>query len=422
MKARTVSLRRGALILCVLSMHLALAACGGGGSSSATGSNKAAPATPVINYAPLVLDSGPAQANAVNTPYVTVAVCAPGSTTACQTIDHVLVDTGSSGFRVLASVLGNGLMASQLTTSADANGNALVECVQFADGYSWGSVKVADVKVGSEVATSVPVQVMGDPAFPSSLIPGACINIPNAEEDTVAKFGANGVLGVGNFAQDCGPICASGQQDGSAYNACTSVAPVSCKPATVAIAQQVTNPVTRFTSDNNGVVVEIDSVSGNGAQTASGTLVFGIGTQSNNALGSAKIYTLDPDHGTLLTTYGGSVLNRSVLDTGSNGYFFPDASIPTCHDQPDFFCPASVLSLSAEMQGVNGVLADVDFSVANADAMRAADAVEPELAGPAGSNTSGAFDWGLPFFLGRHVFVAFEGNTIGGAAAPLIAF
>src|SRR5262249_29652182 len=153
-----------------------------------------APVAPVVNYTQLVLDSGPAQVDAVNSPYVTVTVCAPGSTSACQTIDHVLVDTGSSGFRVLASVLGNGLTASQLTTSADANGNALVECMQYVDGYSWGSVKLADVKVGSEVASSVSIEVMGDPAYPASLIPGACINLPDAEEDTVVKFGANGVL------------------------------------------------------------------------------------------------------------------------------------------------------------------------------------------------------------------------------------
>jgi len=43
--------------------------------------------------------------------------------------------------------------------------------MQFVDGYSWGSVKAADVKIGSEVASSVPIDVMGDPAYPASLIP-----------------------------------------------------------------------------------------------------------------------------------------------------------------------------------------------------------------------------------------------------------
>ena len=49
---------------------------------------------------------GTAAANeaAVNILYVNVTICAPGSTTNCQTIDHVQVDTGSQGLRILSSV------------------------------------------------------------------------------------------------------------------------------------------------------------------------------------------------------------------------------------------------------------------------------------------------------------------------------
>jgi hypothetical protein len=32
-------------------------------------------------------------------------VCVPGSTSDCQTIDHVLVDTGSTGLHLIGSVL-----------------------------------------------------------------------------------------------------------------------------------------------------------------------------------------------------------------------------------------------------------------------------------------------------------------------------
>ena len=42
---------------------------------------------------------------AINTAYTTVTVCAPGSTSNCQTIDHIQVDTGSSGLRILSEVL-----------------------------------------------------------------------------------------------------------------------------------------------------------------------------------------------------------------------------------------------------------------------------------------------------------------------------
>jgi len=403
--------------LFVIATVLVLAGCGGGGSGS---DGRVAS---VVNYAPLVADAGPEQVNAVNTVYTTVTVCAPGSSTACQTIDHVLVDTGSSGFRVLAETLGSGVTAAQMTPITDSSGNALAECMQFVDGYSWGSVKLADVRVGGEVASSVPIQVIGDPAYPASTIPNACINIPNAEEDTVATFGANGVLGVGSFIQDCGEGCAPPfVQDGSEYNLCTTLAPITCQPAAVSLTDQVTNPVVFFDADNNGVLIEMDAVSDSGAPSAAGTLVFGIDTQFNNALGSASVYTLDPNNGTLLTNFAGVTLSTSVIDSGSNGYYFPGGSIPACKDQPDFFCPSSVLSLTAEIQGLNGTLADLAFSVANADQFPATDAVLPDLAGSDSSSTPTSFDWGLPFFLGRPVFIALEGTTLAGQPAPAVAF
>ena len=43
-------------------------------------------------------------------------------------------------------------------------------------------------------------------------------------------------------------------------------------------------------------------------------------------------------------------------------------------------------------------------------------AVIPSLAGPSGDGTS--FDWGLPFFFGRSLFIGFEGrsSTLGSGA------
>ncbi|MGA9992093.1 MAG: DUF3443 family protein, partial [Thiobacillaceae bacterium] len=62
------------------------------------------------NQIPVVVDAGPPGVHAINGPYVSVTLCAPG-TTNCQTIDHLLVDTGASGARVLASVLQPALLA-----------------------------------------------------------------------------------------------------------------------------------------------------------------------------------------------------------------------------------------------------------------------------------------------------------------------
>jgi hypothetical protein len=399
---------------------LALTSCGGSGIPTAS-LGTATGAT--VNFVAMTVDAGPAQQNNVNMPYVSVTLCAPGSNSQCQTIDHVLVDTGSTGFRVLAEALGNGLTSSQLRQVTDSAGNALVECTQYVDGYSWGPVKQADLKLGGETAANIAIQVMGDPAYPSTLIPTACANLPKGEEDTVQQFGANGVLGVGNYLQDCGAFCTqTGVQDGSAYNTCSSTVPISCRPATVPLNQQVSNPVAGFAADNNGVLLQLPAAGNVNMPTLTGTLYFGIGTQANNALGAAGVYALDQSYGTLLTQFAGTQLPSSFIDSGSNGNFFPDSAITTCADQSAFYCPAAPQSLTAQIQGINGTLATIAFAVSNADQIPVADTVAPGLAGPAGSSTSQSFDWGLPFFLGRSVYIAFEGVSIGSTMAPAVAF
>jgi len=133
-------------------MLLLLSGCGGGGGSSTgpialpTGSN----------VAPVTVDSGPA--GTVNTAFVSVTVCAPG-TADCQTVDHVLVDTGSSGLRLVASVLPASFTLPALEDNA---GNALAECLAFADGFAFGSVKQADVKIAGEQASALAVDTLED--------------------------------------------------------------------------------------------------------------------------------------------------------------------------------------------------------------------------------------------------------------------
>ena len=134
------------------------------------------------------------------------------------------------------------------------------------------------------------------------------------------------------------------------------------------------------------------------------------------------MYTLDPNYGTLVTVFNGVQLSQSFIDTGSNGYFFPDNAIPVCADANAFFCPTGPTSLSAQFQGQNGATVSVGLTVTNADQIPAADAVAPGLAGPAGSSTLQTFDWGLPFFFGRSVYVTFEGTTVNGNSGPAVAF
>jgi hypothetical protein len=156
------------------------------------------------NVQTITVNGGPVSGEIIpNIAYTSVTVCVPHSppppTTTCQTIDNVLVDTGSSGLRLLSSVLTLSLPAEQI------GGGTLGECVQFVDGsYLWGSVQTADVYLGgTEVAHSVPIHVL-DSTF--STLPSDCSG--TYEADDLHHLGANGILGIAPFQYDC-PACAS---------------------------------------------------------------------------------------------------------------------------------------------------------------------------------------------------------------------
>jgi Protein of unknown function (DUF3443) len=72
------------------------------------------------------------------------------------------------------------------------NGGQLAECTQFADGFTWGTVRIADVKIGGGTASGIPIQVAG---LADSTVPAnGCIN--GSSETTSRQLGANGILGV----------------------------------------------------------------------------------------------------------------------------------------------------------------------------------------------------------------------------------
>jgi hypothetical protein len=367
-------------------------------------------AAPTQNVAPITVDAGPANDYA-NGLFTSVTICAPGSTSSCQTIDGVLVDTGSSGLRILSSVLT--LTLPQQT----ANGNPVVECNQFVDGFTWGPVQVADIAIAGERASAVPIQVIGAPGFSS--IPDSCTS-SGPSEDTLDTLGANGVLGVGLFLQDCGPGCAvAGTSNPGLYFTCSASG---CQPTVEPLGQQLQNPVSRFVNDHNGVIVELPTVSPLGAASVSGSLVFGIGTQANNALGGAAVFTVDVQ-GNFTTVYQGQSYGGSFLDTGSNGVYFLDSAttgLPTCPDNTDFYCPASPQLVSATHRGVNATTGGVTFGVANADTLlgNLSFSVFSTLAG----QNPGSFDWGLPFFFGRNVFTAIESESTPAGVGPYWAY
>jgi hypothetical protein len=411
----------------VLCAALSASSCGGG--SSGVASTAPTPTAPASNVVPVVVDAGPDAATnpTVNTLYTSVTLCVPGSTTECQTIDHIEVDTGSYGLRVLSSVL---TLALPVTLATD--GNSLVECTQFVDGFSWGPVASADVQVGGEAASAVPVQVIGSAAFPS--IPSGCTGV-GSPEDTVAQFGANGILGIGVFAQDCGANCVANSAN-AFYYSCTAAA---CTQTAVLLTSEVQNPVPLFPVDNDGTILDLPAVADAAAATLSGSLIFGIDTETNNASGSQTVLTVQNEQasaqqqpGNLTIDFNGQQLINSFIDSGSNGIFFNDSNLAPCPAAANanppvpsgFYCPPSAESFSAMLTGTNGVTTTQTFSVNNADTLLTANptfAVFPALGGTYASAT-GTFDWGLPFYFGRRVATAIEAHTTAVGTGPYVAF
>ena len=66
------------------------------------------------------------------------------------------------------------------------------------------------------------------------------------------------------------------------------VCPSGCQPTAEALVSQLQNPVALLPMDNNGVLIQLPAVARRGAVSVTGAL-FGIGTQTNNALGAAKV-------------------------------------------------------------------------------------------------------------------------------------
>ncbi|MDP8988534.1 MAG: DUF3443 domain-containing protein [Acidobacteriota bacterium] len=409
-------MRRAGAAAAVAALAGVLAGCRGSSASTTT-------TTTLTNTLPLVVDLGPTvngqSVGYDNSLYTTVSICNPGTAT-CQSINHILVDTGSSGLRILSSALGL-----SLTYMTDAKSNGIGNCIQYPDtSVLWGPMALVDVHLAQEVASNIPMQIVAPSNFSGP--PAAC-STGGVAVSTLSSLGANGILGVGLFRQDCGAACASSSPP-NVYFSCPTAG---CTPTTVALTAQLQNPVWMFPQDNNGLTITLPQIGTGGAAQVTGTLTFGIGTQTDNALGSALAQAATPK-GTFTTTFGGVAYTNSYIDSGMGAYYFLDsttAKLPNCAangDAAGYYCPVSPASLTAITSGPNPaststiVSQNIAFQVSNA--LTLIDSRNPAFNNIGGANP-GVFAWGLPFFYGRTVFIGIEGqSTTSAGTGPFWAY
>ncbi len=233
------------------------------------------------------------------------------------------------------------------------------------------------------------------------------------------------------FLAGCGGGGGSSSSPAPSGGGGTTPAPSSggtCTAVAVALSDQVQNPVPLLPpkndgkADNNGVLVELPGVSDSGAASASGDLVLGVGTEPDNtyAPSSVTVFPLD-SYGDFITVLNGRTYTDSFTDTGSNGFFFPQVSRnnpPICSDYPSWYCPQTPFTNTATLEGSTGKPSlSATFTIENFDALTSgSNKVFPNIGGP-----NSTFDWGLPFYFNKNVFIGISGQSSNLGTGPYFA-
>ena len=469
--------------LVALSWLALLVSCGGGESTTTTISGNGINSlgqSPAVSTLPLQTDNnllvtvedGPRGfqlAPNANILYATVTVCSPTDTSKCVNIDHVQVDTGSVGLRVLASAVKSlNLPPVEISSAADfiTKQNLLPtdypvvhtwECFPFVIGGLWGANAKAVVGLGRQTTGPIAVQLIEDETDPAKAMqspPDCTAKADGKILSSAGALGSNGILGVGSTNLDCGSVCLDGSY--AANN--TFVQYYGCLPGAIAIGKcdtsakvdanlQVSNPISAFTDNrfNNGLVLVMPAVNDPGAATASGELIFGVDTvtsgssklSSNTVPSNTKKVMLGVDTSNIdsylnITTQlnrGSSpqIFPGSYLDTGTNGLFFNDNSntpIPKCNNST-WYCPASMLTLNAVLSDGGSTLSNqvaLQFQVGNAEALFSTSNTAFGDAAGAAPSSSTDFAWGMPFFYGKRVYMSIWDITSFSSPAPWYAW
>jgi len=420
---------------------LSFSGCGGGGGASpsagepglgpisancltAKGSGTASDNTLPIYLGTAGDNSSSICGSAINNPCTDVTICSPSGSN-CQTISNILVDTGSSGLRVFRSVLNN---TAELNQVASPAGTPVGECAAFGNGAygDWGPLVYAQVTLSGEPSVTLPIQLI-DPTYAGQYTSNGSPQASNPScrstftpDTTPENASFNGILGVGLSVHWCGSDCATTVNNGVYFSSCSGSG---CSGTSLGNCEQDQNPVPLYPADHQGVLLSFPSIT-YAESSAKGSLILGIGSQTDNTPSSdVKAYQAN-SLGNFQTTFNGSPYT-SYIDSGSDGYFFYDSpSSITNSGSPDYYYnPTSPQPLSATISGATQAQnTPISFTIETPPAQGSgfSEGVIPDI----GFYTTGVFDWGLPFFfLKRNVYVGINRqSTTSLGTGPFWAF
>jgi hypothetical protein len=361
------------------------------------------------NEAPVYVDGFPCQPSVYpswNEPYTNIKICEPGSTTNCQVIDHVIVDSGSDGLRFMEGVIKSSLLTH--LPAMTVKGKTITECETYVDSYTYGPLLYADLYFGGKVVKKFPLQLATNAFTP----PTDCSDQGGEKTNTPALFGGNGLVGVAFPLTDMTP-----------YYACQSNGP-DCKASDYA---GLPNLVSVFEKDNNGAVITLPAISAQGAGTpVLGSLIFGVGTESNNKPPTGtKALKNDLAYGEFNVELGSNKA-QAYIDSGTSNLVVTGdwAQCSASTGLEGFFCPDDKVTISMGLSSIGSTKPayDIGLIIENANSLLdEGDVAYDDIAEYVSSSASAGGDYalGLTAFFGRTMYFVFNGRSSDLGTGPI---
>jgi hypothetical protein len=375
----------------------------------------------------------------LNSLCASVTICDTNASN-CQKISGLRIDTVHAGLRIFKSAINSSTLTALTPVQVSSKNLAILENLSSTD-ILWGSIYQAKITLGGQTTPNLTtLQIIDNgtlstgsdqSAAGSSLLttlnsitsPASNFTLITAPNDT---YTYNGILGIGPEQYRCinNASCLT-DTNNNRYFACETTNHT-CTSTTATYAQQLINPIMALSENNNGAIISLPSTAPGGSSSKNGYLILGIDTQSNNTSTGMTAFSCSNYYSELTTSLQGTIFSSSRFQTLNNQNLIA-SNIPASPNSPNYYMPYSVQTLKGSILGTNSHL---DFQIYIGNSLIIATnyqnyatlSVFSEFA--MYNNKSTGYDaiYGLPFFLGRNVFIGFENSRSNLGSGKYYAF